>query len=264
MPAPTKLQHLRDQLATLAPRGPGEACASFVLGETRADRAAGPLIRTGLHEVYAASGPHAASANGFTLSLALRAALPPLVWIYDEQALHEAGGPYGSGLQEWGLDPADLLLVRVRKAQALLAAGEEALKSGAAGAVLMSGWGESAAYGLTASRRLALAAQAGASTALLVRSDAEPGPSAADTRWSVAAAPSVALEAKAPGRPAFRAALLRSRNGSAGGEWIMEWDRESLSFVEPAAPGGVVSVPADRPAARRAGGAPRRAAGGGR
>ncbi|MDO1558664.1 hypothetical protein Q0812_04380 [Brevundimonas sp. 2R-24] len=253
MPAPATLQRLRDQLAALAPRGCVDVEDGFRLGMAPADLGVGPLARKGLHEVFAASSAQAVSANGFGLSLALRAAPPPLVWVLEDRALSEVGAPYGAGLHEWGLEPSDLVLVRVRSAQALLAAGEEALKSGAVGAVLMSGWGEGRAWSLTAGRRLALAAEAGAATALLIRSGAKPRPSAADTRWSVEAAPSAALEARAPGRPAFRAVLLRSRKGPAGGEWIMEWDREARSFVEPAAASGrVVPVSGDRQAGVRA------------
>ncbi|WP_415015466.1 ImuA family protein [Brevundimonas sp.] len=158
------------------------------------------------------------------------------------------GEPFGPGLAAWGLNPADLVMVRTPDAASLLAAGEEALRSGAAGAVIMSGWGEAKVHGLTASRRLMMAARSGSTLGVLVRANAAPAPSAAETRWSVAATPSSPLDANAPGRPAFRARLLRSRSGAQPGEWIMEWDREARAFVKPAASGGLVSVPADRSA----------------
>lgn len=204
-----------------------------------------------VHEVYAASVNQGAAAEGFALGLALRTT-GALVWIHEDRGRHETGTLYGSGLREWGVETGDLLLVRVPDTSALLAAGEEALRSGSSAAVLMSGWGESRAWSLTASRRLSLAAAAGRTTAVFVRTGAQPQPSASDTRWSVRAIPSRALEAGAPGRPAFRVSLLRSRAGVAPGEWIMEWDRDARSFVEPKTSGGLVSTPAHRPSGIRA------------
>ena len=214
------------------------------------------LKRHALHEVYAASAADAAAADGFALALALRASTRPLVWIVEGRRRNEAGSPYATGLKAWGLAPADVLLVRVRDAPALLAAAEEALRSGAAGAVVMSGWGEHRAHDLTASRRLSLAASEGGTVAVLARAAAQPRPSAAETRWRVHAAPSTRLEAvdddRAPGRPAFHVALTRSRGGFRPRQWIMEWDREQRSFVEPQTPGDLVSLPVGRPAGARA------------
>jgi len=243
------IQRLREQLAALQPAAGGAVGEGFALGFKAADEKLEGLRRAALHEVFA-PGVQASAANGFALALALRATNRALVWVFETRALAEAGGPYGPGLREWGVDPAGLILVRVRDAPALLAAGEEALRSRAVGAVLMSGWGEGKAHTLTASRRLAMAADQGGATALLARIAAEPQPSAADSRWWVEAAPSAALEARAPGRPAFRARLLRSRAGLPPQDWIMEWDREARSFVEPqkAVSGGLVSLPAQRQA----------------
>lgn len=204
----------------------------------------------GLHEVYA-SGRDAAVAHGFSLGLALGTGQAPLVWVNGDQGRSEAGAVYGAGLLEWG-QAKSVLLVRAPHAVALLSAGENALRSGAARLVLMTGWGEAKAFTLTSSRRLALAASEGKTIAILVRIGARPHPSAAATRWLVEAAPSQALEARAPGRPAFKVSLLRSRAGLATGEWIMEWDRETRSFVEPEASGRLVSVSAHRPAGVRA------------
>lgn len=243
---------LRDRLATLSPaplsRPHGRPWSTRALDQ----RLGAGLLRNVLHEVYAASGRQAPIADGLGLALALGWAERPLVWIRETRGQHETGGLYGGGLSEWGATPEDLLLVHAPDAARLLAAGEETLRSGAAGVVLMSAWGEAKAFSLTASRRLAMAAQQGRTTAILIRANARPQPSAAETRWSVEAAPSRALEARAPGRPAFKVSLLRSRAGLTTGEWIMEWDRETRSFVEPEASGRLVSVSARRPAGVRA------------
>ncbi len=248
---PSPLHHLRRQLATLEPR----SCAPlrpFRLGMETVDARLGSVRVDAIHEILPEAPRQAVGAHGFALGLASRVS-GATVWILQTSGRSEVGEPFGPGLSAWGLDPAKLVMVRVQGAASLLAAGEEALRSGAAGAVIMSGWGEAKVHGLTASRRLMMAARSGSTLGLLVRANAEPAPSAAETRWSIASAPSAPLAANAPGRPAFRARLLRSRSGAPPGEWIMEWDRETRRFTAPSASGGVVSFPADRPAAADAG-----------
>ncbi|MNI30839.1 hypothetical protein D3C73_846990 [compost metagenome] len=233
---------LRAQLARLEPaaraRGrPGDA-APLAVAPGR------------LHDLYAQTAADAPSANAFALGLALTAAGGrPLVWCLHDRMGQEAGQPYGLGLNELGLRPETLLLVRARDIQTLLAVGEEAARSPAVGAVVLSAWGEARALTLTASRRLAMAAASGGAAVLLTRAGAAPQPSAAETRWSVAAAASTPLEALAPGRPAFRLTLERSREGGPPRTWIMEWDRERRSFIEPASlSGDLVPLAAQRPA----------------
>ncbi|HEV2081043.1 MAG TPA: hypothetical protein VGR32_01180 [Brevundimonas sp.] len=222
-----------------------------------AGRAGLPLAsaRRGLHDVYAATSADSASTNAFALGLGVGAAGGrPVVWALQHMADQESGRPYGPGLHQMGFRPRDLLLVRVRDAAALLAVGEEALRSPAVGAVVLTAWGEARAFTLTASRRLAMAARAGGGSVFLVRAAADPAPSAAETRWSVRAVASSPLEAGAPGRPAFSATLLRSRGGEATRTWTMEWDRERRVFVEPAPlSGGLVPLAAQRQAGARDG-----------
>lgn len=215
------------------------------------DNAFSPLATGVLHDLYAATPADAVAVNAFGLGMALRAASGrPIVWALHEMMGQEAGRPHGRGLHEMGLAPRDLLLVRARDAQSLLAIGEEALRSSAVGAVLLSAWGEAKAFSLTASRRLALAAETGGATLFLARAGAAPCPSAAETRWSVGSYASDSLEGGAPGRPCFSATLLRRRGGGATGTWIMEWDRDGRTFRAPAPlSGGLVPLAAQRPAA---------------
>src|SRR3546814_12766980 len=85
--------------------------------------------------------------------------------------------------------------------------------------VCSSDLGSAPALNLTASRRLALAAEKSGVTALLVRADATPCPSAAQSRWEVQSLASAPLEANAPGGPAMEIELLRHRDGLAGRSW---------------------------------------------
>jgi len=245
---PDALLALKARLETLdRARGRNASAGARV----KSDDAFEPLNVGVLHDLYAAAPADAVSVNAFGLGMALRAASGrPIVWVLHEMMAREAGRPHGPGLHELGLSPHDLLLVRTRDVQTLLAVGEEALRSPAVGAVLLSAWGEAKAFSLTSSRRLALAAETSGATLFLARAGALPYPSAADTRWSVASWASEPLEGGAPGRPSFSATLLRRRGGGATKTWIMEWNREQRTFRPPASlSGGLVPVAAQRPAA---------------
>jgi len=211
-----------------------------------------------LHDLYATAPVDAVAVNAFALALAVETAgRRPVVWGLHEMVGLEAGRPHGPGLHDMGLRPSDLLLVRARDVQTLLTVGEDALRSSAVGAVVLSAWGESRALSLTASRRLSMAARTGGASLFLARAAADPMPSAAETRWSVRAVASTPLEGDAPGYPTFSATLLRSRGGwGVPRNWTMEWDRERRSFIAQNArstpvSGDMVSLVAQRSAGPR-------------
>ena len=219
-----------------------------------------------LHEIYAAAPADAVAAAGFALA-ALAAALPAApgagrratLWARQDLAALEQGRAHAPGLSALGLDPADLVAVGLREPREALQAGLEGARSAALAAVIVELAGESPAYDLVASRRLAFAAAASATRVIVLRSAATPAPSAAETRWRVRAAPSTPLPAEAPGRPAFELTLLRRRSGPEGLRWIVEWNRDDRRFLErpvpavardddagPALSGAVVPLPALR------------------
>lgn len=253
------ISRVRTLVKGLAHRDASACPGVFSTGVTELDHhLGGGLRRQAMHEIFAADTGQSQAADGFALGLALRSEPKSLVWVMQTRAFSEVGAPYGPGVEDWGLETRSLVLVTVRDTAHLLSAGEEALASGAADAVLLSAWGDGPAFTLTASRRLALAASKGRSTGFFVRAAARPAPSAAETRWRVRAAPSKPLAAQAPGSSALAVELLRTRSGAPSGEWIMEWDREARTFATPSAPCGLVPVPADR--AKGAGQTGRRAA----
>lgn len=217
----------------------------------------GGLAQGALHDLYAASPADAVTTGAFGLGLAVGAAAGrPVVWGLDAMSAQETGQPYAPGLNEMGLRPRDLLLVRARDIATLLSVGEEALRNPAVGAVVLSAWGEARAMNLTASRRLSMAARTGGATVFLVRAGAEPAPSAAESRWSIRSAASLALEAGAPGNPVFSARLQRHRGGGVPRTWTLEWDRDRRAFVETAhasatLSGDLVPLAAQRPVAPR-------------
>ncbi|GGE41397.1 hypothetical protein GCM10007276_18480 [Agaricicola taiwanensis] len=163
--------------------------------------------------------------------------------------MQEYGALHPPGLAELGADPSDFLVVCVKDALQALRAGHEALRCSALGYVVLEVRGAPKALDLTASQRLARTAAKSGVGLIMVRTDADPQPSAALSRWGVRALPSSRLEANAPGWPAFDITLLRHREGIAPGRWNVEWNRDELVFRTPALPGAVVPLPAHRPAA---------------
>lgn len=232
---------------------------SASLGSAGLDAAiGGGLVRGRLHELFASEWADNGSAAGFAAILArlVSQAGAPLFWLREETAERQ-GCLHAPGLAEIGINPGRLTLVVLPDAVTLLRAAVDVIRCAAVGAVVIELWRSPRVLDLTASRRLALAAETSGVTALLLRAEAEPGPSAAQTRWSIHAAPSIAMEAGAPGRPAFVARLLRQRGRPDGGCWHLEWDRDRGRFHEAALSGAVVSVDPGRSLAgdarRRAG-----------
>lgn len=259
----------RLQLAGIALPGrapeQGEAIARLETGHPGFDAAlGGGLARGRLHELFAPDASDAASAVGFAAMLALRALEnapdAPLLWLRTSAAARQAGTFHAPGLAEIGGDPARLLLAEAPDALALLRCANDAARCPGLMAVVIETWGPMPAFDLTASRRLALAARETGVTLLMLRLGADPVPSAAETRWHVAAAASRALDAKAPGLPAIEIELLRWRAGPAGMRRRLEWDRDLRCFREPALPGAVVPFPVRRAVADREPAALRRSA----
>lgn len=199
-------------------------------------------MRGRLHEFYAATDEDDAANLGLAALRAMQiAADAPILWIRVARRQGKAS-PYAPGLVDLGVDPGRLILVEANDVFALLRTAGDAARCPGLGALLVETQGRLPELDLTASRRLLLAAERSRVTVLLARHDASPVPSAAETRWRVAAAPSSRLGvAMAPGPPAFIVELLRRRGGPAGSRWCLEWNREQASFRETALSGAMVS-----------------------
>lgn len=182
-----------------------------------------------LHELLPAAAGDGPAAAGFALLLALIAARPgPIVWLREDRARRD-GRLHGLGLAELGCDPDRLLLVEAPDTLAVLRAGHDAVHCAAIGAVIIEPFGDARAFDLTASRRLAMAAAASGVPALLLRTGSA-RPTAAFSRWRVAAAPSRPLPAGAPGLATFALTLDRHRGGVPGFDIQLEWDRDRTAF----------------------------------
>jgi protein ImuA len=225
----------------------------------------GGLSGSSLHEIAAARETEIAAATGFALALAARNVTAPngsaprrdsirqnAIWIAEDLSLAENGAPYGPGLHEAGVAPERLITVAAARGRDVLWAMEEALRCRAVGVVI----GELRARDIdpVVTRRLSLAAAAGNTFGLILRTAPDDTPSAAATRWIIGAAPSVPAwggERSGVGPPRLVAHLVRNRRGHLGA-WIVEWNSveqrfELATYLEP-----VAGAASDRPLRSRA------------
>lgn len=238
---------LRQALASLEPLDQTGQHGFISLGAGPVDNAlGGGLARGAVHEIFARQTPDLAAAAGFAAGISLRIkGGGPLLWIRPRKAQRETGFLYGHGLSEMGIAAGEVILVLVDDAVQGLRAGLEALRCSGLGAVVLETWGHSRHLDLTASRRLALAAQQSAAVGLVLRVSAEPTPSSAATRWAIAAAPSFGPYGL-PGPMTMNAQLLRQRGAGALGNWHLEWNHETLAFRLPTLSGAVAAPSFDR------------------
>lgn len=234
----------------------GDEAKHLSFGVSSVDqRLRGRMPRAALHEIFPAKSEDIASSSAFAVMLMLRlaAADRPTVWIAEEKVRIRSGRLYPPGLVALGGNPDAVVLVETGNAKDALRAGADAIRSGAAGAVILSIYGNAPLIDLTATRRLMLAASQAGVLALLLRFDATPSPSAAYSRWQIASAPSRPLAADAPGHTAFDVTLTRHRGGVAPFSMRLEWNHETRTFRESPLSGGLSAT-----ASSRAAGAPER------
>jgi protein ImuA len=207
-----RLAAIRADIAALARSG-RETAAVMPFGIDALDsRLAGQgLAANGLHEIGGDSASYAddAAATLFVAGIAARAINAPILWVSSKADL------FAPALPQVGLSADRLIQVHARVKEDALAVAEEALRHGGLAAVVA----EVARIGMTASRRLQLAAEEGNTMALLLRrwrgvsQDPLAEPSAAMTRWKISAAPSTPLPVAGVGRPQWSVALIRQRGG---------------------------------------------------
>jgi protein ImuA len=246
--APAVLDRLRRELcaAEAATGLTPDGGAALGLGISAIDGVLGGGLSCGaLHEIAAAHETETAAATGFALALAARQARPDasavsthitgryLLWIAEDFSLAENGAPYGPGLDGAGIAPERLITVTAARDRDVLWAMEEALRCRAVGVVI--GEMRSRAIDQVMTRRLALAAAAGDTLGLLLRTTPHDEPSAAATRWIIGTAPSFPRagggdeRSHGLGPPRLIARLVRNRRGHLGA-WIVEWNSVEQRF----------------------------------
>jgi protein ImuA len=221
MPLALTLEDLRVSIARLERRKPAQTHTTLRFGVPAIDRhiPGGGLITGALHE-FASAGAEAEHGAAATLLLAglLARRRGPVLWAMDRRDL------FAPALAGAGLHPDRVVFAEAGRSVLLVM--EEALRyPGLAGVV-----GEVGRLGLTASRRLQLAAEAsGVPGFALRRTHGEAlidEPNAATTRWRITALPSPPALPHAPGvnglsRALWRLDLVRSRGGTPA-TWTVE------------------------------------------
>ena len=210
-----------------------------------------PGLSAGVHHSEIFASADEASGAGAALALALDQAKPehaerPWLWVQDRAARRLGGRPYRAGL------PADLrhrlIHVAANKPEDALFALEEGLRCRDLAFVVGEIAGNPRALGLTASRRLSLAAEKHGTPLWLIRLDAARDLGSARMRWEVRSAPSLRprWNAAAPGTPSWSADLFRAHIHQPG-HWILR-DDAPLAAEPAAAPhsGDLVGAAGDR------------------
>lgn len=199
------------------------------------------LPRGALHEIHSGGKNDWSSAATMAMLLAQMSQndcgdIKPILWVSESGEARRQGKLYPPGLVELGIDPDMIIHVAAPDSIAVLRAASDGVRSGAAAAVIAELAGRKPkGLDMTATRRLSLSAQKTGALALLLRSGsdkADPLPTAAFSRWEISAAPSVPLEANAPGHPAFDITLLRHRSGLYGLNARLEWNCNETKFNE--------------------------------
>src|SRR5260221_2241256 len=205
-----------------------------------------------LHEIMGSGADEEDGAVPAAFAASLLARLEgPVLWCLQADDL------YAPGLAASFLAPERLIVARCRDDAEILWAMEEGLRSAVPVAVL----GEIGVLAPTAGRRLQLACEAGGITAFVLRRWREGGlaarqraaPSAAVTRWRVAAGPSRDTGDPGVGVPRRWLELLRCRGGAPGARVASEGltDIESREERDATDHVALAAGLADRPAAAR-------------
>jgi protein ImuA len=229
----SRLAALRAEVRAIESAGRGAGggeCLAFGIESIDSRLAGGGLASAALHETTGDRPglPDEAAATLFLASLAARRE-GTVLWALARRDL------FAPGLQQAGLAPDRLLYAECGRDEEVLAVMEEGLRHGGLAAVV----GEAARVTMAATRRLQLAAEEGGVMALLLKRRRRAGeeplglPSAAVTRWRIAAAPSSLLPAAGIGRPRWRLVLARQRGGEPC-QWITEAADETGRLALPA------------------------------
>jgi len=270
----TSIQALESRSPRLEPGNGMDAARHsdrWTLGAPEADALLGAtgLDLAGLHEIKPALPDAGASWDGsmgaalaFSLMLVVRrladcamqadpVAARQILWCWTSTIADDIGRLYGPGFKSLGIDPNRLILAETARETDVLWSLDEGLKSGCLALVV----GVAGELDLTPARRLALAAQAGATPALLLTGARTPSTAATATRWRVKSHPSAPhpADARAPGAVRLSLFLERCRNRpatSSENPLVLEWSDEAYRFRM--APGAADRADAEKRSRARA------------
>lgn len=236
------------------------------LGVPAADRAlAGGFPAAGLTEIHVDETRGAGTGTGFVLALAAlfgARASRPVLWAGDAMTFREAGMPYLPGLAGFGLAPAALVVVRTRRLEEAVWAGEEAARSAALALAILEVRGNPRLLSLEGSRRLHFRAREAGLPLILLRQNGAAEPTAAPFRLRIRAGPAACVpdladRARLIGHPVFDVTAEKTRDGRPQ-RFFLEWNLDERRFGSAAMPdaepfpGALAAEALDRPDPARA------------
>ncbi|MGB3244789.1 MAG: hypothetical protein WBB25_09650 [Sulfitobacter sp.] len=170
-----------------------------------------------------AERPFDASVTGFVLAC-LGESAAPVMWVSDRMSRRENGRLYGPALRNFGFK-GKVLRVEVSHPRDVLWAMEEGAGCAGLSAVVGEIHGAPEVLSFTATKRLAVRAEAAQVPVWLIRSGDPGALSAARERWRISALPSAThpYDSQAPGAPLWEVDLFRAR-GRSPGVWQARYD----------------------------------------
>ncbi|WIY52774.1 hypothetical protein O9Z70_15170 [Devosia sp. YIM 151766] len=143
------------------------------------------------------------------------------------------GLPYGPGLSHFGVDPAQVIIVRPADMGELLWAAEEALGCAAVAGIVAEIGAMPAPLDFTASRRLSLRAAETGTSLFLLRYGTGREASAAHLRWHLAPGRSARQrhDPVAPGAARWHLRLERGVTVRRQGKWLLEWTENGFASL---------------------------------
>jgi protein ImuA len=250
-PLPVDLAQLRQHIERLEGNRRAAGVLPFGIDAIDSRLPGGGLVLGAVHEMAGSGGGCVDGAAPALFAAGIAARTHGLVlWCARQPDL------FAPGLAQAGLAAARVIHVAADDDTAVLAACEEGLRHGRLGAVV----GEVSRLSMIASRRLQLAAEGGQTLALVVRRwrrEKEANefgmPTAAVTRWRVAALPSVPLPVPGIGRARWRLELLRCKGGHTAQFDVEACDGTGcLALSAPLADRSAAAADGDRLSIRRA------------
>ena len=232
-----RLEELRAEVRAIEASGRVGTAGSLPFGIEEMDSRlpGGGLAIAALHDLTGSNSSlnDDAAATLFAAGIAARTLKPggQVLWVIRRRDL------FAPALALAGLAPERLIYAECGRDEDALAVMEEGLRHGGLCAVV----GEIGRAGMTATRRLQLAAEDSATMALMLRrwrrggEDPLAAPSAAASRWRIGCVPSLDLPARGIARPRWLVELVRQRGGQPH-SWIMEGTDEAGRLALPAGP----------------------------
>ena len=194
--------------------------------------------RARIHALHPARPGDEGAATGFAFALlahlAANRALTtkgvrrPILWVQDRFTRYESGRPYGLGLDRFGLDPSQFVIVSTKTALDALAAAEIGLEIGGLDGVIAELPPTLPADMLALGKRLALRSERSVTPCLLLHASAPAVPAPVATRWQIASAPAVSGMLWDEPLPVVDLSLIKNRFGPTG-RWSLLLARPPLS-----------------------------------